>query len=107
MARKAASREPNPVRFKGGGLHGETAPSTIVDIKSTYYAYRTYEQDKLVAGAPCCDVYRWEPGSGWMAYVGTVFGLDGLSVMRKDKTLPKMKPPVQWAREFAMAREGR
>src|SRR3954452_11517549 len=105
MARKAVSRIPEPVRFKGGGLHGETAPSTLVDTKLRYYAYRTHSEADLIAGAGKRDAHEWEAGSGWMSYIGTIFGFDGLNRARKDKTLPKLKPPPQWAREFARAKE--
>jgi hypothetical protein len=95
------------VRFKGGGLHDQAAPDTLVDVKLDFRAWRTFDHQAILGGKPCYDLYRWEPGSGWMTYVGTVFGLDGPVQARKVKDLPKIKPPMQWAREFAMARQGK
>lgn len=94
------------MRFKGGGLHGQVAPSNLVDTHYDYRAWRTYEHEALVAGRAAYDLYRWEPGSGWMAYVGTVFGLDGPLDARRVRDVAKLKPPLAWQREFDMQARG-
>lgn len=85
------------MRFKGGGLHDAVAPGNLVETNIDYRAWRTHDADELSDGAPAYDLYRWEGGSGWMVYVGTVFGHDGPLEARKVK-LPRLKPPVAWAR---------
>lgn len=91
-----ARRDDRPrVRFRGGGLDGAIAPAGEVEPKVDYRAWRL---------APCAsttgpqyDLYRWEPGGGTMAYVGTVFDLDGPALARvPERPLPKIDPPKRW-----------
>lgn len=82
-----------PIRFRGGGLDGHRCPANLIDVSLPYHAYRNHRVRR--DDEPKLDCYLWEPGSGAMVYVGTVFGYDGPQTRRKVKLEP-IKPPTKW-----------